>query len=173
MKRALFLDRDGVLNIPILRGGRTYAPVQFSDFQLYEDVIPTLHEVKNRGYLLVLITNQPDLSKGLLAPEELHRMHQFLQEKIPFDSLEVCPHQDSDDCECRKPKPGMILRAAKQLSIDLSQSIVIGDRWRDILAGKTAGCKTALKIVEDFTDDRQETPDWTIFQLQEILKYLK
>jgi len=141
-KRAVFLDRDGVLNQPIIREERPVAPRSFQDFELIEGLAQILGELKTAGFLLVVVTNQPDRSRGLLKQEELDKMHALLRKELPLDDIRVCPHDDADNCDCRKPRPGLLLTAASEYDIDLKDSFFIGDTWKDAEAGRRAGCAT-------------------------------
>jgi D-glycero-D-manno-heptose 1,7-bisphosphate phosphatase len=120
------------------------------------------------GYLLVVVTNQPEVARGRLLLAELDRMHDVLSAAVPLDRFEVCPHDETDGCGCRKPKPGMILRAAEVLNIDLPQSVVVGDRWRDIAAGRAANCRTVF-VDRGYDEQRPEDADLTVSSLGEAV----
>ena len=139
MNRAIFLDRDGVLNELVSRDGGRYSPRLVSDFQLFPDVPRAIQQLGEAGYLVVVVTNQPDISRGFLKPEVLDEMHQLLHTLCQVDAIYVCPHDDSDNCLCRKPLPGMLIQAGSDLSIDLNDSWMIGDRETDMQAGASAG----------------------------------
>lgn len=109
-----------------------------------------LHEL---GYVLVVVTNQPDIARGTQSREEVERMHVLLRKLLPLDEIVLCPHDDVDDCPCRKPRPGMLLDAARRLGLDLSRSFCIGDRWRDIEAARRAGVEAIY--VERHYGERQ------------------
>ncbi|HEX2652427.1 MAG TPA: HAD family hydrolase [Xanthobacteraceae bacterium] len=142
MRQAVFLDRDGVLSVPDFREGRSFAPRRVEDFRLYPDVKEALSLLREAGYLLVVVTNQPDIGNGLVAQETVDRMHEILYDELPIDRIETCPHSQRDTCDCRKPKPGMLLNAARVCGINLFESFMIGDRASDVEAGVAAGCKT-------------------------------
>jgi D-glycero-D-manno-heptose 1,7-bisphosphate phosphatase len=144
MKRAVFLDRDGVINEAVIRDGTPYPPANAESIRIPAGTADALGRLKERGYLLVVVTNQPDVARGRQTREGVERMHRRLRSELPLDDVLTCYHDDADDCECRKPLPGLIKRAAQQHGIDLSHSYMIGDRWRDIDAGANAGCKTVL-----------------------------
>lgn len=141
---AVFLDRDGVLSIPNVVNNKPYAARSVGDFRLYPDLAEPLQRLKQAGFLLVVVTNQPDIANGLNTQAEVEAMHAVMCEALPIDHVEVCYHADRDGCACRKPKPGMMQAAAKHLGIDLSRSFMLGDQWRDIAAGHAAGCYTLL-----------------------------
>lgn len=140
--KAVFFDRDGVLNIPKVFNGKPYAPRKFIDFKIYDGAKDSLKKLKNAGFFLVVITNQPDIGNGLVDIKEINSMHDFLKKELPIDYIEVCPHSQSKNCNCRKPKPGLIFSAVDKHSINLEKSWLIGDRWSDIVAGVSSGLKT-------------------------------
>jgi D-glycero-D-manno-heptose 1,7-bisphosphate phosphatase len=144
MKRAVFLDRDGVINEVVVRDGKPYPPADAESMRIAAGTADALWRLKERGYLLVVVTNQPDVARDRQTREVVEQMHRRLRSELPLDEVLTCYHDDTDDCECRKPRPGLIKRAAQQNGIDLRQSFLIGDRWRDIDAGANAGCKTIL-----------------------------
>lgn len=155
--RAVFLDRDGVLNRAIVRDGRPYAPVHLDDFELLPGVVEATHALRGAGFLLVVVTNQPDVGAGRQERGVVEQMNAKLSTWLPLDDIKVCYHVDADQCACRKPQPGMLLEAAEEWGIDLPASIMIGDRWRDVEAGQAARCKTIL--VDAGHDERASTPD--------------
>lgn len=144
MKQAIFLDRDGVINSTIIKEGKPFSPRKFEDFKLVDGVKDILERFKAREWLNIIVTNQPDIARGLMKKEELQKMHNLIRENLPVDDIFICPHDDADNCNCRKPKPGMLLEAAKKWDIDLNESFMIGDSWKDIEAGRNAGCTTLL-----------------------------
>jgi len=167
MRPAIFLDRDGVLSAAILRDGRPYAPTRIEDFEILPDAGRDAKRLKDAGYLLVVATNQPDIARGLVARATVDAMHDRLRTEIPLDDVYVCECIEGPDCPCYKPKPGMLLAAAKKWGIDLRHSYMVGDRWRDIGAGKAAGCRTIL-IDRGYWGDRPaETPDMVVSSLSE------
>jgi D-glycero-D-manno-heptose 1,7-bisphosphate phosphatase len=142
--RAVFLDRDGVINRAVVRDGKPYAPATLEELEILPGASSALSDLKDCGFLLLVITNQPDVGRGLQQREVAERMNQFLTSALPLDGVFVCYHSDDDACDCRKPRPGLLLRAARERDLDLARSFVIGDRWRDIEAGHNAGCTTIL-----------------------------
>jgi D-sedoheptulose 7-phosphate isomerase len=143
-RRAVFLDRDGVLNEPVIRNGKPYPPAGPGDFRIFPDAAEALARLKKRDFLLVVVTNQPDVARGSQTRENVEQMNRHLRDELPLDDVFTCFHDDADACDCRKPRPGLVLNAARQYGIDLSRSYFAGDRWRDIDAGANAGCKTIL-----------------------------
>jgi len=142
--RAVFLDRDGVLNRPIMIDGKPHPPGSVADLVILPDVLPSLLDLKRAGFLLVVATNQPDVARGTLPREEVEAMHAKLRAELPVDDILTCYHDDSDRCECRKPLPGLLCQASRKYGLDLSSCFLVGDRWRDIDAGNRAGCRSIL-----------------------------
>jgi D-glycero-D-manno-heptose 1,7-bisphosphate phosphatase len=141
---AVFLDRDGVLNEAIIRNGRPHPPRDLSELVITQGACAALEELKRKGFLLIVVTNQPDIARGKVNRADVDEINAQLATRLPLDAIEVCEHDDKQQCDCRKPKPGMILRARERLGVDLAHSFVVGDRWRDIAAGQSAGCRTIL-----------------------------
>ena len=162
---AVFLDRDGVLNRVVVRNGKSYPPPSVQDFELYGDVADGCARLKAANFLLVVITNQPDVGRRTQSRETVEAMHVKLRSAVPcLDRIEVCYHageRHGERCDCRKPRPGLILRAAADLNIDLKKSYVIGDRWRDIDCARAAGCR-AIFIQRGYNETLRERPDFTV-----------
>ena len=147
MKRAVFLDRDGVINRPFIRGGKPYPPVRVEEFEILPGVAIACARLKAVGFLLVVATNQPDVGRGTLAREIVETMHAKMCAALPLDRIEVCYDGGAahgQPSEFHKPAPGMLLHAARELGIDLRESWMVGDRWRDIDCGAAAGCRTVF-----------------------------
>jgi D-glycero-D-manno-heptose 1,7-bisphosphate phosphatase len=144
MRSAAFLDRDGVLNKPVPRDGSRGSPRSLREFELVEGAGEAVRTLRNAGLLVIVVTNQPDVSRGLLDPAELNRIHDRLRDATTVDAIYTCPHDDQDVCSCRKPRPGLLLRAAAEWDISIVSSFMIGDTWKDIAAGSAVGCKTFL-----------------------------
>jgi D-glycero-D-manno-heptose 1,7-bisphosphate phosphatase len=140
---AVFLDRDGVLNRAIVRNGRPYPPATLEAFQILPGVQQALESLRNGGFLLIGVTNQPDVARGTQRREVVEAMNAQLLAETPITAIFVC-YEDGDDCPRRKPNPGLLLEAAEAYRIDLAASFMVGDRWRDIDAGRRAGCKTVF-----------------------------
>jgi D-glycero-D-manno-heptose 1,7-bisphosphate phosphatase len=141
-KRAVFLDRDGVINQALLRDRKPYPPSGIDELKIVEGAAEALRDLKQAGFLLIVVTNQPDIARGTRSRATVDAIHQALREALPLDDFFVCPHDDADHCDCRKPLPGLLLRAAEKYEIDMSRSFMVGDRWRDVDAGASAGCAT-------------------------------
>jgi D-glycero-D-manno-heptose 1,7-bisphosphate phosphatase len=139
---AVFLDRDGVINRALTRGGTPHPPASLQDLEILPHVPEALSALKAQGYSLVVVTNQPDVARGTSSRELVDSIHERLKSTLVLDAIFTCFHDDADACDCRKPKPGLLYRAAHDLSIDLPLSFMVGDRWRDVEAGKRAGCRT-------------------------------
>lgn len=165
--KAVFLDRDGVLTVPDFRDGRSYAPRRLEDFRLYEGVLEATIALKRAGFLLVVVTNQPDVGAGLLAPEVLGEMHNRITARLPVDTIEVCSHKRDAGCDCRKPEPGMLRRAAARFGIDFRLSFMVGDRASDVAAGRAVGCRTIFIDLDDSTELRPDDADFTASSLAE------
>jgi len=141
MNKAVFLDRDGVINHTVVKDGKPYAPRTLEEFVLNPD-IKELTRLKNLGYYLIIVTNQPDVANGIVTRAFVEDLHARINKVFPFDAIITCFHSDKDNCGCRKPKPGMLYQARDTFNINLAGSYMIGDRWRDVLAGASAGCTT-------------------------------
>lgn len=169
MIRAAFLDRDGVLNQAIVRDGRPYAPRRLEDFRILPEAPDAMRRLRDAGYLLIVATNQKDVGEGLLARETLEAMHARLRDAMPVDDIRVCTCVD--ECACYKPNPGMLLDAARDWNIDLSASVMIGDRWRDVGAGRNAGCRTVF-IDRGYAETLRHTPDMVATDLADAVDKL-
>jgi D-glycero-D-manno-heptose 1,7-bisphosphate phosphatase len=166
MARAVFLDRDGVLVIPEFRDGRSFAPTRLDDYAFYPDAPAALSRLRAAGFKLIVVTNQPDVGKGLIAEDVVSEMHDRLRRAMPVDAIKACLHTQSAGCACRKPKPGMLIEAARELQIDLTQSYMVGDRAIDVEAGEAAGCRTVF-IDLDYRERRPEAPTFTVRSVSE------
>lgn len=166
MRRAVFLDRDGVLNRSIVRDGKPYPPESVAEMEILPEVGDALASLRNAGFLNIVVTNQPDVGTGKQRPEMVEAMHRRLRSELALDDIKVCYHSDADGCDCRKPKPGMLLQAAREFGIDLEQSFMVGDRWRDVAAGQAAGCTTFF-IDYHYREKRPEPPYLAVKSLAE------
>ena len=140
-RRAVFLDRDGVINRAVVRDGKPYPPDTLAALEILPGVAKALESLRAAGYLNIVVTNQPDVATGKQSREVVDAMHGMLARSLALDAIKACFHTDEDRCICRKPKPGMILEAAAQYGVDLTASFLVGDRWRDISTAQAAGCK--------------------------------
>jgi len=139
---AVFLDRDGIINRAIVRKGKPFPPARLEEVEVLPGVLGSLQRLAAYGYILIGITNQPDVARGLQSREIVESINTWIQSRLPLRDILVCYHDDSDACDCRKPKPGLILKAAQKYELDLSHSWMVGDRWKDIAAGQAVGLKT-------------------------------
>jgi|SRR6266851_3075319 len=171
-RRAVFLDRDGVLNRAIVRNGKPYPPASIEQLEIPSDVPDALQELKGHGFELIVVTNQPDVARGTQSRQVVEQMNQRLKSLLPLDDVFVCYHTDQDKCTCRKPQPGLLLQAAKKLNIDLLGSFMVGDRWGDVEAGQNAGCRTIL--IDNAYDDRPptKTPDLCVDSLSQAVRWI-
>ena len=160
---AVFLDRDGTLNVQVIRGGKPYPPDRVEEFRLFEDVPAACARLAAAGYALIVATNQPDVGRGTQAREVVEAMHAKLRQLVPqLSRIETCyaPGRGENDPR-RKPEPGMLLDAARELGLDLARSWMIGDRWRDIDCGKRAGVRTVF-IDFGYAEELLSPPDFTV-----------
>lgn len=169
LRRAVFLDRDGVIVVPEFRDGRSFAVRRLEDFRFYDEAADCLGRMKAAGFLLVVATNQPDVGNGLIERSVVEEMHRRLAASLPVDTVEVCYHRREDNCECRKPKPELLRRAADRFGIDCSRSFMIGDRGSDVAAGRAAGC-TTIFIDLGYHGERPDRPDHTVSSLAEATR---
>lgn len=168
---AVFLDRDGVVNRAIIRDSRPFPPQSLPELEVLPGVELAISDLKKAGYLIVVVTNQPDVATGVQRKEVVEAINRKLLETLEIDDIRVCFHVDRDGCRCRKPLPGMLLEAAKDWGIDLRQSYMVGDRWRDIEAGERAGCQTIL-IQNSYVDNIYREPDRIACSLKEASSYI-
>jgi D-glycero-D-manno-heptose 1,7-bisphosphate phosphatase len=172
-RRAVFFDRDGVLNRAVVRAGRPHSPATLEELVVPDDVPEALARLHGAGFLLLGATNQPEVARGTQRREVVETMHAVLLARLPLAEIFVCYHDDADGCDCRKPRPGLLLLAAERYGIDLRTSVMVGDRWKDIEAGRRAGCATVLLgsgwgqpahgVVPDFTAASiAEAVDWIV-----------
>ena len=166
MKRAVFLDRDGVLNRALVSNGRPYPPRNVSQLEILPGVLPALGKLQAADFLLIVVTNQPDVARGVTTRDEVEKINAALGSVLPIDEFRTCYHDTDADCECRKPKPGALLAAAKAHDIDLSASYMVGDRWRDIEAGQRAGCNTIF-VDYGYQEKQPDAADYRVASLSE------
>jgi D-glycero-D-manno-heptose 1,7-bisphosphate phosphatase len=145
-RRAVFLDRDGVLNASVVRDGKPFPPDKVGELVVLPDARAATDALKAAGYVLLVVTNQPDVGRGTQTREAVDAIHARMRQELPaLDAIYSCFHgQDEDGCDCRKPRPGMIVNGAREWDVDPKASFLVGDRWRDIEAGVAAGCRTVF-----------------------------
>ena len=165
----MFLDRDGVLNRGVVREGKPGPPRRAEDVQILPGVAEACGDLSRAGLLLIGVTNQPDVARGNQTRDEVLRINQRLLERLPLLEVRTCFHDDADGCACRKPRPGLLLEAARDHDIDLGKSFMVGDRWRDVAAGAAAGCLTFL-IAAPYNERERCTPDHDVADLPEAAR---
>ena len=163
---AVFLDRDGVINEAILRKGKPYPPVSLDQLVILPGVLDALSSLRAAGFLLIVVTNQPDVARGSTSKESVDLLNAALKERLPLDAIFTCYHDNADNCDCRKPKPGLLLTAARDFGIDLACSYMVGDRRCDVEAGRQAGCKT-FYIDYGYAEKQPEFFNFRVSSLQE------
>ncbi len=165
-RRAVFLDRDGVLvRAPVIEG-RPHSIRSIEELVLEDGAVAACAVLREAGFLLVVVTNQPEVARGNLSLAAVDAIHARLRELLPLDDVRVCPHDDADGCGCRKPKPGMLLDAAREHGIELGRSFLVGDRWKDVEAGRNAGCTTVF-LNREYSETMPDRPDVTVRDLGE------
>jgi D-glycero-D-manno-heptose 1,7-bisphosphate phosphatase len=172
LQGGVFLDRDGVLNQAVIRDGKPYPPAAAEDIEIVADAPAALERLKAAGLPLIVVTNQPDVARGIQTAEAVHAIHDRIRRELPVDDVLSCFHDDADECPCRKPKPGLILVGAEKYGIDPRRSFMIGDRWRDVDAGKRAGCRT-IWIDRGYRERApSQTPDARVCSLNEAVTWI-
>jgi D-glycero-D-manno-heptose 1,7-bisphosphate phosphatase len=176
MRKAVFLDRDGVINRTIFRDGKPRAPDTVEDFEFFPGVEMAVARLRAAGFLIVVVTNQPDVARGWQKRENVDAMNAIVRERLAVDCLKACFHLDAEGCLCRKPLPGMLHEAATELGIDLSSSFMVGDRLGDIEAGRAAGCRGNLFILSEYRVSGEDAaifkPDGIFGSLPEAAEWI-
>ena len=166
MRRAVFLDRDGVIIRTNVREGRPYAITSIDDLDVLAGAKDAIHRLRAAGFMTIVVTNQPDVVRGTVKREVAKAINDQLLETLAIDEIRVCYEVESPESNCYKPKPGMLLEAADKHDNDLPTSYMVGDRWRDVGAGKAAGCVTVF-IDLDYSEQARDTPDHVVHSLAE------
>jgi len=171
--RAIFLDRDGVISRSPVRNGLPFAPTALDDFEILPEASEACRRLKQAGFLLIVVTNQPEVGRGTMKQETVEAMHARMCREVPIDRVSVCYHpgHGKSQCDCRKPKTGLLVSAAQELNIDLTQSWMVGDRWRDIDCGFAAGCKTIF-IDRGYAEALKQAPDYRAEDLAEAAEII-
>ena len=172
MRKAIFLDRDGVINKIFIKNGLPFSPDTFDQLEILTGVKESILRLKKLNFLCLVATNQPDVSRGKIKKKTIVKMNNYLKHEIELDDVFVCYHDDHDNCRCRKPKSGLLLDAAKKWDVDLKKSFMIGDRWKDIEAGKSAGCKTIF-IDCDYNEKKPNSPNFTTDSLINAVRIIE
>jgi D-glycero-D-manno-heptose 1,7-bisphosphate phosphatase len=172
LQRAVFLDRDGVINRAIIVDEKPYPPHSLKEFEILPGVRAAVFALKLAGFRVIVVTNQPDVATGKQSRDVVEEFHRYLSAFLPLDDIYTCYHTDQDRCECRKPLPGMLVAASRKWGIQLSKSYLVGDRWRDILAGQSVGCQTFWVREIRYAEPEPINPTWTVGSLQEASKII-
>jgi D-glycero-D-manno-heptose 1,7-bisphosphate phosphatase len=167
--RVVFLDRDGVLNRAVVRRGRPYPPASVGEVEVLPGVADALVRLRAAGYALVVVTNQPDIARGVVSAESVEAIHDHLRTELGLEDIRVCPHDDGDRCECRKPRPGLLLRGPV---FEASRSVMVGDRWRDVEAGRAAGCGRTVLVDYHYDEPMPHEPDARVGSLAEAADWI-
>lgn len=171
MKRAIFLDRDGVINRAIVRNGKPYPPADLAALEILPGVCDAMHLLHEAGWMLIVVTNQPDVARGTTPKAFVEAINEHLQKYLPIDEFRTCYHDSGDGCDCRKPLPGALLAAADAHGIELASSYMVGDRWRDTEAGERAGCKTIF-IDYNYLEERPKSYSFRVSSLIEAVEII-
>lgn len=171
-KKAIFYDRDGVVNIAQIKNGKPFPPKSLKDLELISNIKEIMLKSKELSYLNIIVTNQPDYKRGLCKKEDITDIHNYLLEILPIDDIFVCWDETDNISEMRKPKPGMLFAAAEKYDINLKESFMIGDRWKDIDAGHLAGCKTVF-VEYGYNEKLNYTPDLIINEVYAFFNHIK
>lgn len=169
--RAVFLDRDGVINRAVVRDGKPYPPASLAEMELTPGVREALQALRQAGFQLIVVTNQPDVARGTTPRAVVDEIHDYLRRTLPIDDIKVCWDPSEAGSRCYKPAPGLLLDAAAERGIDLTQSFMVGDRWRDVGAGKAAGAFTIF-IEYDYQESLTERPDAIARSLPEAVEII-
>jgi transaldolase len=172
LRRAVFLDRDGVLNRVFVRNGTPHPPATLAELEIVPDAPKALEDLRAAGFLLIGVTNQPDVARGTQHREVVDAINGSLLAALPLHEILVCDHDDQDGCECRKPRPGLLRQGAAKYAIDLSSSFIIGDRWKDVETGRRAGCTTVFLDYDYGESGPDSTPDYTTHSLSEAAAWI-
>jgi D-glycero-D-manno-heptose 1,7-bisphosphate phosphatase len=171
MVEAVFLDRDGVLNRGFVKDGKSYAPRSIKEFRLLPYAAVSVKKLREAGYLVIVVTNQPDINNGLITRETVDEMHLKLKNKTLVNDIFLCPHSRKENCNCRKPKSGMLIEASQKYNINLKKSFMIGDRASDIAAGIEAGCRTIF-INRRYNETAPLNQEITFFSIKSATNYI-
>ena len=161
--KAIFLDRDGVLNKSIIIDRMPFSPKNLDETELLPGVKEACDKLHEHGFILICVTNQPDVARKKQSIDMVNAINNYIIMNVPVHDIFTCFHDDCDNCSCRKPKPGLILNAAELYKVDLFNSFMVGDRWRDIDAGKNAGCKTIF--IDHNYNEKNPIADYTFKSL--------
>lgn len=170
-RRAVFLDRDGVLNEAVVVNGVPHPPATLRDLVVVPGADEACRALKRAGLLLILVTNQPDVARGTTTRGSVEAINRELRRRLSLDDVFMCPHDDPDDCPCRKPRPGLLMDAASRWNVRLDVSVMVGDRWRDVEAGRRAGCATVL-LGREYAERSAVAPDRVVATLGDAVRWI-
>jgi D-glycero-D-manno-heptose 1,7-bisphosphate phosphatase len=170
-RRAVFLDRDGVLNRAVVKNGHPYPPASVNEVEIPPGVTEALRRLKDAGFVLIVVSNQPDVGRGATPKATVEEINDYLAKRMPIDRFIMCYHDSGDGCDCRKPKPGMLFAGAQGFYVDLASSYMVGDRWRDVEAGISAGCKTIF-IDYAYDDEQPKSFDYKVSSFSDAVNII-
>jgi D-glycero-D-manno-heptose 1,7-bisphosphate phosphatase len=168
---AVFLDRDGVLNRALVKEGKPYPPSSMEELEILEEARLGCALLRDHGFRLICVTNQPDVARGTARIDQVLDFNTYIRDQLGLDAVKICPHDDVDECTCRKPLPGLLLEAAGEFEIDLCRSYMIGDRWRDVDAGQAAGCFTVF-VDRDYRERKPDGPNHTTHSTLDAARWI-
>ena len=171
MKRAVFLDRDGVINEAFVKDGKPYPPGALQELRILPGIKEALIRLREKGFLNLVVTNQPDVARGKTPRKTVEDIHRELAGELALDGFFTCWHDDQDGCNCRKPKAGLLEQAAREHQVDMGSSYMVGDRWRDVEAGRAAGCRTIF-LDYGYAEKRPDHPDFVCCSLTEAVAWI-
>ena len=171
MKRAVFLDRDGVINRAVVQDGKPFPPRSAAEVEVLPDARDALLRLRGAGYMLIVVTNQPDVARGTQTQAAVEEINARLANELAIDEFMVCYHDDSAGCACRKPSPGGLIEAAARHELDLENSYIVGDRWRDVEAGQRVGC-TPFFIDYGYSERQPQPPFLRVRTLAEAAEQI-
>ena len=172
MKRAVFLDRDGVINEAFVKDGKPYPPGALQELRILPGIKEALIRLREKGFLNLVVTNQPDVARGKTPRKTVEDIHRELAEELALDGFYTCWHDDQEGCNCRKPKAGLLEQAAREHQVDLGTSYMVGDRWRDVAAGRAAGCRTIF-LDYGYAEKKPDHPDFVCRSLKEAVTWIE
>jgi D-glycero-D-manno-heptose 1,7-bisphosphate phosphatase len=171
LRPAVLLDRDGVINRTFVRLGISHPPDHLGEFEFLPGVLAAARLLADAGWPMAVVTNQPDVARGVQTRERVEEMHRHLLKHLPVLEVLTCYHDSDDGCACRKPRPGLLLEAARRWGFDLPSSVIVGDRWSDIAAGKAVGCRGVLVLTPQSGKERCR-PDHFVCDLAEAAAWI-
>ena len=171
-RSAVFLDRDGVLNRTVVTNGVPHPPQTVDELEILPGVAEAVAELASLDFLLLVVTNQPDVARGSKSKQAVEQINAKLAALLPVTEIFTCYHDGPDNCDCRKPRAGLLIQAQKRYNIDLSRSFMVGDRWSDVVAGAAAGCTTLL-VATSYSQAERCKPDYRVRDLPEAVELIK